>query len=167
MLTAEEVERMTIADIALWAANVLEIQGDSPVMPDQAEDYRVAETLADLINPRNHLQRHMINGSGIDVDQYPADINGRPILPGDTLKVYHFTGTRNKKHYMYKYVAGVAQLPSWEIPALVINHLHADGGQYMEYLTGKQLVNTEIVQGFGFDRVPYHERNARSFAAAS
>lgn len=30
------------------------------------------------------------------------DKMGREIRPGDLLKVFHFIGARNKKHYMYK-----------------------------------------------------------------
>jgi hypothetical protein len=33
-----------------------------------------------------------------------SDKNGVPIQKHDLLKVYHFTGARRKKHYMYKYV---------------------------------------------------------------
>lgn len=33
-----------------------------------------------------------------------TDKYGRPIEEFDILKVYHFTGTRKKKHYMYKMV---------------------------------------------------------------
>lgn len=32
------------------------------------------------------------------------DKKGIPIMPGDLIKVYHFTGARKKKHYMYKIV---------------------------------------------------------------
>lgn len=30
------------------------------------------------------------------------DKHGYPIYDGDVLKVFHFIGSRNKKHYMYK-----------------------------------------------------------------
>lgn len=30
------------------------------------------------------------------------DKHGIPIMPGDVLKVFHFVGARNKRHYMYK-----------------------------------------------------------------
>jgi hypothetical protein len=30
------------------------------------------------------------------------DKRGIPVKPGDVLKVFHFTGIRNKKYYMYK-----------------------------------------------------------------
>lgn len=33
-----------------------------------------------------------------------CDKNRRPIRVGDVLKVFHFTGARRKKHYMYKQV---------------------------------------------------------------
>ena len=30
------------------------------------------------------------------------DKNGIPILEGDLLRSYYFTGARNRKHYLYK-----------------------------------------------------------------
>lgn len=30
------------------------------------------------------------------------DKTGREIVPGDVLKVFHFIGSRHKRHYMYK-----------------------------------------------------------------
>lgn len=32
------------------------------------------------------------------------DKHGVEIKPGDLVKVYHFTGARRKKHYMYKWI---------------------------------------------------------------
>lgn len=42
------------------------------------------------------------------------DIAGNEIREGDILKVYHFTGARNKKHYMYKQVGSVVVLGNYK-----------------------------------------------------
>jgi len=39
-----------------------------------------------------------------------CDKNMRPLRVGDVLKVYHFTGARRKKHYMYKQIVGTRWL---------------------------------------------------------
>jgi hypothetical protein len=36
------------------------------------------------------------------IGRQPKDKNGIPIEPFDVLKVFHFTGPRRKKYYMYK-----------------------------------------------------------------
>lgn len=38
-----------------------------------------------------------------------SDKNNIEIQKHDLLKIYHFTGARNKKYYMYKYVVGNAE----------------------------------------------------------
>ena len=38
------------------------------------------------------------------VNQFYFDKNGKQIRELDVLKVFHFTGLRGKKHYMYKWV---------------------------------------------------------------
>jgi len=69
------------------------------------------------------------------------DKNGIPIFPKDVLKVFHFIGLRQKKHYMYK------QVDRRENGYLVINHLSGDG-DYRLPLNGERLDGCEIVQGF-------------------
>ena len=74
---------------------------------------------------------------------YAYDRRGVPIFPGDTLKIYHFTGPGKKRNYIYKFVESI------DGKRLVINHLGvglhgkytmANSGQYQE---------VEVVQGYG------------------
>lgn len=67
-------------------------------------------------------------------------------MPGDTLKVYHFTAAlRREKHYMYKYVTRTH--PSGL--ALDVSHLDQSSQGYNIRLDGKVHHDTEIVQGYG------------------
>lgn len=51
-------------------------------------------------------------------EKFMLDKSGRKIVPGDVLKVYHFTAARyRKRHYMYK------QALRYERGRLVISHL--------------------------------------------
>jgi hypothetical protein len=72
------------------------------------------------------------------------DKNGIPILPGDTLKVFHFVGPRRQKFFMYKFVKSVH--PSGK--ALEVLHLSLDGGSYWLRLDGRIHPDYEIVQGY-------------------
>jgi hypothetical protein len=72
------------------------------------------------------------------------DKNGIPILPGDTLKVFHFEGPRRKRFYMYKFVKSVH--PSGK--ALEVMHLSLDDGSYWMVLDGRIHAYIEIVQGY-------------------
>lgn len=76
------------------------------------------------------------------------DKNLRPIMPHDVLKVFHFTGARGKKHYMYKQALNVVKVGPRLVPYLVISHLTADGENYRLLLNNKVLPSYEIVQGF-------------------
>jgi hypothetical protein len=72
------------------------------------------------------------------------DKNGIPILPGDTLKVFHFVGPRRKKFFMYKYVAEIH--PSGNV--LKVIHLSLDGGSYWMTIDDRIHSDIEIVQGY-------------------
>ncbi|WP_142783387.1 hypothetical protein [Changchengzhania lutea] len=41
--------------------------------------------------------------------QFYTDKNGKDITHGSLVKVYHFTGARRKKHYMYKIIWKVGE----------------------------------------------------------
>lgn len=73
---------------------------------------------------------------------YATDKNGIQILPGDTLKIFHFTGARKKRHYMYKFVEYV------DGPRLVINHLAQGLGERYTTLNSGHYPNIEVVQGY-------------------
>jgi hypothetical protein len=73
------------------------------------------------------------------------DKTGRPILPGDTLKVYHYRARlRRERRYMYKYVTGYHESGK----ALVVDHLQPGSTPYWLLLDGKTKQDIEIVQGF-------------------
>lgn len=82
------------------------------------------------------------------------DKHGIPIERGDVLKVFHFTGARRKRHYMYKQAIGICLLGTpTSIPFMKISHLslantefHADAEYYWERADGDSLPNYEIVQ---------------------
>lgn len=73
------------------------------------------------------------------------DKNGRQIERGDVLKVYHFTGPRRKRYFMYKHVMGTRTLGSGTEYA-VLDHLDLDGRHYLECCDGRSLPDVEIVQ---------------------
>lgn len=93
---------------------------------------------------------------------FVLDKHGREILPGDTLKVFHFFGARKKRHYMYKYVRNVYAHEHWNgVDALVISHLNLRDEAYLELRMGQQLIDHEIVQGYGEDGTCFNERPKR------
>lgn len=75
---------------------------------------------------------------------YPRDKTGRQIMPGDTVKVFHFTGARRKRHYMHKYVLRV------EANRLCFSHLNGNPAKYgySMPMSGQICEDYEIVQGF-------------------
>lgn len=76
------------------------------------------------------------------------DKTGREIEPGDILKVFHFTGARRKRHWMYK------QALSYERGRLKISHLNRlhdepwviGTNYYSEAADGVRRPDYEIVQ---------------------
>lgn len=73
---------------------------------------------------------------------------GRPILVGDVLKVFHFTGARKKKYFMYKQADGIVPLGKYHTPYMRINHLSMSDAHYHEKADGRILRDYEIVQGY-------------------
>jgi len=72
------------------------------------------------------------------------DKTGRQIELGDVLKVYHFTGARRKRYFMYKQVMGIRTIGGTDYA--VIDHLEMDAGHYLECCDGRTLPDYEIVQ---------------------
>lgn len=78
-----------------------------------------------------------------------------PLRVGDILKVFHFTGARRKKHYMYKQVTRSKWMGGYggkpKVLMFFISHLNLkpetdrDGGYWMG-LDGGVLEKYEIVQ---------------------
>ena len=85
----------------------------------------------------------------------PRDKNGRQIERGDIVKVFHFTGARNKRHYMYKQALGTKVLGSGT-EYIMFGHLDLDGKYYVERCEGQTLADYEIVQSIDakFDKRP-------------
>ncbi len=88
------------------------------------------------------------------------DKNGRTIEPGDVLKVFHFIGSRNKRHYMYK------QAMRYREGRLLISHLNRIddsepweiGKNYYSVGGTERLQDYEIVDSIdaNFDKRPKH-----------
>ena len=77
------------------------------------------------------------------------DKYGREIMRGDIVKVYHYTGARRKRYYIYKQALGVKTWPSGT-GRMMFSHLDFDAdGHYYEDL--KKLRYYEIVQSIKCD----------------
>lgn len=74
------------------------------------------------------------------------DKNGMIIHVGDVLKVFHFIGSRRKKHYMYKQPIAIVELGQDKNLYLKISHLDMSNDYYWELLDGRTLKDYEIVQ---------------------
>ncbi len=71
------------------------------------------------------------------------DKRGREIMQGDILKVFHYVGARNKRHYMYKQVVGERLLGQRQAAYWFVSHLEQredsgyhlakDGAHYRDY----------------------------------
>lgn len=74
------------------------------------------------------------------------DKTGRAIAVGDLIKVFHFIGTRRKRHYMYKHVVGVVRLGKSEAEYLWLSHLGWPDDGFHERLDGRTMDGWEIIQ---------------------
>jgi hypothetical protein len=90
---------------------------------------------------------------------FMLDRTGREIMPGDTLKVFHFTGPRHKRYFMFKYVESLEARASWVgKDALVISHLNTAKETYLKIRDNSVWEDCEIVQGYGNDGLCFDER---------
>lgn len=86
------------------------------------------------------------------MNDFLLDKNGREILVGDVVKVFHFVGARRKRYYMYKWVKERVMLgKEKQYPAFKMSHLTAGNvdDSYYEMLNGRKLEGVEIIQGYG------------------
>ncbi len=92
------------------------------------------------------------------------DCKGREILPGDTLKLFHFIGARRKRCFMFKWVEAIETRPTWcaGLDALRISHLNLEGETWLKIRDGSQWMDCEIVQGYGADGTPFDQRPRRT-----
>lgn len=91
------------------------------------------------------------------------DQSGIPIERGDVLKIYHFTGARRKRHYMYKQALGVFMMGEPRpIPFMKFSHLNMnDAEYYWERCNGEVLPQYEIIQSIDYS----HEERQRKEVA--
>ena len=76
------------------------------------------------------------------------DKRGIPILPGDTVKVYHYRAAHRREHrYMYKYALEIAPREG-KSPLLKLSHLNLKSEWYWELMNERVMPEMEIVQGF-------------------
>lgn len=77
------------------------------------------------------------------------DKHGIPIMPGDTLKVFHYVSAdRRETRYMYKYVMQTVWRAADPFPLLQISHLNTKDEWYWIAVDGGSLDDYEIVQGY-------------------
>lgn len=75
------------------------------------------------------------------------DKNGTPIERGDIVKVFHFTGARRKRFYMYKQAVGIKHLGLVNTePYMCFSHLNMSDEYYTERMCGRTLPDYEVVQ---------------------
>lgn len=78
------------------------------------------------------------------------DKRGIPILPGDTVKVFHYVAAvRREKRYMYKFASQIVWRAADKAPLLQLSHLNLQHEWYWELMDNRRLENYEIVQGYG------------------
>lgn len=78
------------------------------------------------------------------------DKHGIPILPGDTVKVFHYVAAvRREKRYMYKFASQIVWRAADKAPLLQLSHLNLKDEWYWEIMDGRRLEHYEIVQGYG------------------
>jgi hypothetical protein len=91
------------------------------------------------------------------------DKRGIPIERGDIVRVFHFTGARRRRYYMYKQHTGIKLIgPEKSSPYVRFGHLNLRGdddhdGYYLERPDGRILHSYEIVQSIKND----HEERSR------
>ena len=88
--------------------------------------------------------------TGFDPSREAFDKHGVPFAIGDVVKVFHFTGARRKRHYMYKQVVGKRTWPNG-YRCWLFSHLNmkpADGAEGGFYISrdGSHFDDYEIVQ---------------------
>jgi hypothetical protein len=90
------------------------------------------------------------------VDLY--DKTGREIMLNDVIKVFHFTGARRKRYYMYQQPTEVIYLGGNKAPYLKISHLNGKSEYYTKKINGGIMEHVEIVQGFGDNSLSFEDR---------
>lgn len=94
------------------------------------------------------------------------DKNGIPIERGDVVKVFHFTGARRKRHYMYKQCLGSFMMGEPKpIQFLKFSHLTMnDAEYYWERCNDDVMPHYEIVQSIDYKHEERLQRAATQVA---
>lgn len=74
------------------------------------------------------------------------DKTGREIRVGDTLKIFHFIGSRRKKYFMYKQVIDYKEYTTHKL--FTVSHLDTKNSVYYLADNEKFYNDIEIVQGY-------------------
>lgn len=85
------------------------------------------------------------------------DKRGIPILPGDTVKMFHFKEANGRNWYMYKYAVETQRTPSQKA-LMKFSHLNLRGETFWMLMDGKSHPDLEVVQGYGEDGVHFLDR---------
>lgn len=101
------------------------------------------------------------------------DKHGIPIERGDLVKIYHFTGARRKRHFMYHQALGTQSIGPSGMPYMMFSHLNfiedrrQQDGPYPELLDGRVLSDYEIIQSIDckFEQRPRLTASGRSALA--
>lgn len=92
------------------------------------------------------------------------DKRGIPILPGDTVKVFHFKDRRGRNRFMYKYALGTKATASGSV-LLELSHLDIGGETFFMLMDNQIQPNMEIVQGYGGCRIGESFSDRKRFKA--
>jgi hypothetical protein len=69
------------------------------------------------------------------------DERGIPILPGDTVRVFHYTAARRReKRYMFKYATQIVWRAADKCPLLQLRHLNVRDEWFFQIMDGRKKV---------------------------
>ena len=84
---------------------------------------------------KGKTKQEIVNGEGVSWH----DKNARIIERGDIIKVYHFTGARRKRYYMYKQCLGISNVGASKM--MTFGHLNFTDEYYHLSPSENWLVN--------------------------
>ena len=94
------------------------------------------------------------------------DRKGIPVLPGDTVKVFHYIAAQRKeKRYMYKLAVEIGDRGTRGASLIKFNHLANDDSYYWMLMDGAVHEDYEIVQGYAGVKPGGDFRNRKSVLA--
>jgi hypothetical protein len=86
----------------------------------------------------------------MEIEQPYYDKNGKEIKEFAVLKVFHFTGARRKRHYMYKWVKLIEARGKLCWGAYHLSEDSPNAYYHLQFVANaqRQLTDTEIVQQY-------------------